>query len=79
MPAWLLAVPGKVCAWAAAVGAAIVGALVLYTTIRQGGRDAQAADQMRHTVENARARIEEDAAAARADDPAGRLRDRWGR
>lgn len=79
MPAWLLAVPGKVWTWAAAVGGAIIGALVLYTTIRQGGRDAERAAQLGRNVESARARIEEDAAADRAADPAGELRRRWGR
>lgn len=79
MPAWLLAVPGKVYAWAAAIAGAIVAALVLYTTIRQGGRDAQKADDLQHDMEAARARIDQDAAAARTADPAGELRRRWGR
>lgn len=79
MPAWLLAVPGKLWAWAAAIGAALVGGLALYASIRQGGRDAERVDQMRRNVEGAHARIEEDAAAARAADPAGELRSRWGR
>lgn len=79
MPAWMLAIPGRVWVWTVALGAAVAAGAWLLLTVRQGGRDAEKIAQAGRDMEAANARIEEDGAAARAADPAGELQRRWGR
>lgn len=79
MPVWLLAVPGRVWGWLAGAGAVAGAVLVGLAKAKTAGVTQQVAVQAAADREAARVRIEEDARAARAADPAGELRARWGR
>ena len=79
MIAWLAVLSGRAQAWLVGVAAALAAGAWLLLTVRQGGRDAERGAQAQRDMEAVNARVEEDARAARAADPAAELQRRWGR
>lgn len=79
MGALLLAVPGKLWGYLAAAATIAVAVFAALAKARSDGVKAAVAAQAQSDMEAARARIDQDAMAARVTDPVSVLRQRWGR